>query len=691
MCGIIGYFNIKDHKKQASEALSKIVYRGLDNQDSYSGKDFTFAHCLHSVVENKPQPIIKDEFIFGANCELYNWKELANKHRIAADNDADLLLQLLIKNIKNKKPTEKLLNNILKELDGVFSFFLHNRTYNYTLLARDVLGEKPLWFHHDKKSFIFASERKAIASEKIEPEELNPRKIILYNNRNKKLTFFHQDFFKITRSEKHLKELPALMKEAIKKRIPDKNLGLLFSGGLDSTFLAFMLKELKVPFKAYMTVDASKKDEIENAEKIARQLNFPLKIVGVTKEQVKKELPKVIQLIETADPVKVEVGLVMHFALKEAKKDKIKVIFSGLGADDIFAGYKRMYADQDVSLDSLSSLRRIYERDLYRDDVLSMSHNIELRLPYLDRSLVQACLNIPNELKVAETPKNLLRNLARKLGLPEELTTLKRNAAQYSSGIGKLTAKILREHKEKFKGRYFSSILKRKNIRLGALFSSGKDSVYALHIMHRLNYDISCLITIASKNKDSYMFHTPAVNLAKHQARALGIPLIMQTTAGKKEIELKDLKKAITKAKEKYNIQGIITGALFSNYQRTRIEELCDKLNLKCYSPLWHMNQETEVKNLIDKGFKFVMTKVAAEGLDKSWLGQVITNNHLEQLKELNNKLNINIAGEGGEFETFVLDAPLFKEDLRIEKSHIIEEKQGTATLIIDKVSSKKK
>ncbi len=691
MCGIIGYINIKDHKKQASEALSKIVYRGLDNQDAYSNKDCTFAHCLHSVVGNKPQPIIKDDFIFGTNCEIYNWKELARKYKIAADNDADLLLQLLIKNIKNKKPTEKLLNNLLKELDGVFAFFLYNRKQHYTILARDVLGEKPLWFHHDKKSFIFASERKAIASKNIEPEELNPRKIILYNHKTKKVTFFHQDFFKIMHNEKHIKELPFLLQEAVQKRIPDKNLGLLFSGGLDSTFLAFILKKLKVPFKAYMTVDTTKHEEIANAKKIAKQLNFPLKIVEITKEHVQKELPKVIQLIETADPVKVEVGLVMHFALQEAQKDKIKVIFSGVGADDIFAGYKRMHAYQDVSLDSLSSLRKIYERDLYRDDVLSMAHNIELRLPYLDKALVQACLNIPNEVKVSETPKSLLRNLTKQAGFPEELTNLKRNAAQYSSGIDKLTTQILKENKEQFKGKYFSSLLKRKNMKLGALFSSGKDSVYALHIMHRLNYDISCLITIASKNKDSYMFHTPAVNLAKHQAKSLGIPLLMQSTAGKKEIELKDLQKAMQKAKEKYKIQGIITGALFSNYQRTRIEEICDTLNLKCYSPLWHMDQETEVKNLIEKGFKFIMTKVAAEGLNKSWLGQIITHKHVEKLKELNTKLHINIAGEGGEYETFVLDAPLFKEELKIEKSHINEEKNGSATLIIDEISSKQK
>ena len=681
MCGITGAINLENHKEIASNALNKILYRGIDNKKIHSENNFTFAHCLHSIVGNKPQPLIKGNFIFGSNCEIYNWKELKEKYNLNSENDAELLFDLLIK--KLNKPEE--LNSILKEVSGVFAFFLHNKKENYTILARDLLGEKPLWFYN-KDSLIFASERKAIASKEIEPEELNPRKILLFNHKTNKLTFLHQDFFKIEPEKLNKENLKRLIKSSILQRVPNKHLGILFSGGLDSTLLAHILTNNNIPFTAYMTVSETKTKEIENAEKIAKELNFKLKLVKTNKEQIIKELPKIVNLIETADPVKVEVATTLYFSLQAAQKDNIKVIFSGVGADDIFGGYKRMHQSQNITLDSLSNLRRIYERDLYRDDVLSMAHNIELRLPYLDKKLVQACLNTPDEHKVSETPKKLMRELSRELGLSKELSQLKRNAAQYSSGIGKVISKIVKE-KGQYKAEYFSNILKRKNIKLGALFSSGKDSVYALHIQHRLNYEVSCLITIDSQNKDSFMFHTPTIELAETQAECLDIPIILQKTKGEEEKELTDLEVALTRAKEKYQIQGIITGAIFSNYQRTRIEEICDKLNLKCYSPLWHMDQETEMKNLIQKDYKFIMTKVAAEGLDKSFLNKIVTQTELDKLVKLNKKLHINVAGEGGEFETLVLDAPLFKSKLKIEESEIIEEKDGSAPLIIKKIS----
>ncbi len=685
MCGIIGAINHIDHKKLASKALKEIIYRGIDNQDSISTKNFTFSHCLHSVVGNKPQPLENDDFIFLTNCEIYNWEELNERYNFDSENDAELLFNLL---------TTQKLEKVLPQLDGVFAFALYDKKTKKTVLARDLLGVKPIWFHHDKH-LLFASEKKAIESKEVDPEELNPRKIIIYDHQTKKLEFSQQEFFRIDHREidlnKEKKKIKELLEDAVIKRIPSKGLGVLFSGGIDSTLLAHILKQNNVDFTAYMTVSETKSKEIENAKNIAERLGFKLKLVKINKSILKEELPNIIRLIETADPVKVEVGATMYFSLKEAQKDRMKVIFSGVGADDIFVGYKRMHMSQDVSLDSLSNLRRIYERDLYRDDVLSMANNIELRLPYLDKKLVQACLNVPNEYKISDTPKTLLREIARDLKLPREFSELKRNAAQYSSGIGKLTSSLVKDSKVPYKGKYFSNILKGKNLRLGALLSTGKDSVYAFHIQDRLNYEIASLITIDSQNKDSYMYHTPTINLAKKQSESLNIPLIIEKTVGKKEVELKELEKALSKAKRVHRIQGITTGALFSNYQRTRIEEICDKLNLKCYSPLWHMDQEKEMEYLINNGYKFIMTKVAADGLDKSWLGKIISEDHLKKLVQLNKKNYLNIAGEGGEFETLVLDAPMFKKQIIIKESEVLEESKNSATLVIKKSSLKKK
>ncbi len=689
MCGIIGSLERSNHEKEATIALARIAYRGKDAQQTKSTTTSTFAHCLHAIVGNAPQPLVHNEWIFGANCEIYNWKELKEQYNLAGDNDAEILFSLLQ---LQETLTEDALNALFKEIDGVFAFFLHNTKENYTILARDSLGIKPLWFANTD-GLLFASERKAIASETVEPEELNPRKIIKYDHSTKEVMLWHQTFFTITHNPSYnntegKKELETLLTTAVTKRIPQKKLGILFSGGFDSTMLAWMLTQQKIPFTAYMTLAEGKENEQENAERIAKELDFPLTIIPVTEERLKAALPTIITTIESADPIKVEVGAVMYFALEEAKKDNIKVIFSGVGADDLFMGYGRMHNHQNGSLDSLSSLRKLYEKDLYRDDVLTMAQSIELRLPYLDKTLVQACLNIPNEYKTGEVPKSLLRTIAIEMGMPESLTTLKRNAAQYSSGLGRLAKKLV---KKEYKGTYYGTILGRANSKLGVLFSSGKDSVYALHIQQRLQYETACLITMDSHNKDSFMFHTPAIERAEIQAESLGIPLILEKTQGEEEKELADLERAMQRAKDEYKIQGIVTGAIFSNYQRTRIEELCDQLNLKCYSPLWHMDQHTELKNLLKEGFKIVMTKVAADGLDSSWLNKVMTEETITQLQEVEKKVGINVAGEGGEFETFVLDAPLFNNVLTITKSSIEEDTDGAATLIIESLESKKK
>src|SRR3990167_7694576 len=100
---------------------------------------------------------------------------------------------------------------------------------------------------------------------------------------------------------------------------------------------------------------------------------------------------------------------------------------------------------------------------------------------------------------------------------------------------------------------------------LAALVSSGKDSLFALYIMMQKGYPVKCLITLKSANPDSYMFHTPTVDLVKLQAKSIGLPLIVQKTKGEKEKELKDLEIALLMAKKKFKVQGIITGALFSN------------------------------------------------------------------------------------------------------------------------------
>jgi ABC transporter with metal-binding/Fe-S-binding domain ATP-binding protein len=209
------------------------------------------------------------------------------------------------------------------------------------------------------------------------------------------------------------------------------------------------------------------------------------------------------------------------------------------------------------------------------------------------------------------------------------------------------------------------------------LFSGGKDSCYAAYIAKKKGYDIACLISIHSENKESYMFHTPSIKGTKKQAEVMDIPLIIKKTKGKKEEELKDLESAIKKAKAKYKINSLVTGAICSTYQASRIQKICDKLDLKCFNLLWHKNEANYIKELIKNKFKVVIVGVFAYPLDKSWLLKEINESSLKEFINLNQKYKIHIAGEGGEIETFVLDCPLFKKSLKITDSKISGEKNS--------------
>jgi len=218
------------------------------------------------------------------------------------------------------------------------------------------------------------------------------------------------------------------------------------------------------------------------------------------------------------------------------------------------------------------------------------------------------------------------------------------------------------------------------------LFSGGKDSVFAIYSAQKQGYEVTCLITLESENKYSWMFHTPNIFLTKKQAECLDLPLLTYQTKGIKEKELIDLENAIKSAKEEYDFDTVFTGALWSDYQASRITKICKKLELKIENPAWHKNQEQYMKELIDLDFKFIFSAVAADSMDKDWVGKFVTNESLNKLIELNKNIGLNVAGEGGEFESTVLDAPIFKKKIVINNSEIIDLGKNEARLIIKDV-----
>ncbi|MBI4043370.1 MAG: diphthine--ammonia ligase [Candidatus Diapherotrites archaeon] len=208
-------------------------------------------------------------------------------------------------------------------------------------------------------------------------------------------------------------------------------------------------------------------------------------------------------------------------------------------------------------------------------------------------------------------------------------------------------------------------------MRLAVLFSGGKDSTFSVYLAQKAGHSIECLISLSSENPHSFLFHTPNIQWTPLLAEAMGISLAVVPTLGRKETELQDLKKALMDLKKTRAIEGVVTGAIASTYQASRIQRVCFELGLPCFNPLWKVRPEIYWKDLLQSSFDVRMSAVAAQGLNETWLGRKLDARAVQELKALHERNGLSIIGEGGEFETLVLNGPPFKK-----RVHILEEKK---------------
>jgi len=177
-------------------------------------------------------------------------------------------------------------------------------------------------------------------------------------------------------------------------------------------------------------------------------------------------------------------------------------------------------------------------------------------------------------------------------------------------------------------------------MKVAVLFSGGKDSTFALKHALDKEWNVKYLITMEPERDDSWMFHHPCTKLTSLQSQALGIKHIIRKTNGLKA----------------------------STYQKSRIDCVCDSLGLRSISPLWGKDQSALLEDMIDSGMDIIFVGVSCGGLDDSWLGRILDSRALGDLKAIDEEYGINIAGEGGEYETFVIDAPFFKKMITFEE-----------------------
>lgn len=205
---------------------------------------------------------------------------------------------------------------------------------------------------------------------------------------------------------------------------------------------------------------------------------------------------------------------------------------------------------------------------------------------------------------------------------------------------------------------------------MACLFSGGKDSTYAAYLMEQAGHEVACLVTVVPEDPHSWVFHTLNLEHLPAMAAAMGKDLIAVPSSGEEGADLEALEEALTGL----SVEGVVTGAIASDYQWDRINGVCQKLGLKVFSPLWRKDQLTILNEMLQAGMRVMIVGVYSDGLGKEWLGRELDRGAVDMLSILSKTKGINVSGEGGEYETLVLDSPmhsfsLVPEEVRVEFS----------------------
>lgn len=346
----------------------------------------------------------------------------------------------------------------LKEVDGDFAFMVAER--KRIIAGRDTVGVQPLYYGENKCFAALASNRKALwtlvdearsfppghlASVTREGFKFKPVKTLVYS-KPKPVTM-----------EKAAETLQKILEHSVHSRISGaKEVAVAFSGGLDSSVVAFLAKKCQVGVHL-IHVSLENQPETEEAKKAADVLNLPLQVHLFREADVEKVVSKVVALIEEADPVQTSIGVPFYWAAKKTAESGFKVLLAGQGADELFGGYQRYvtaylsHGAEKVRRAMFNDIVRIHESNLERDMKICDFHDVELRLPFGAYQIVEFAIALPIELKIEERADSLrklvLRKVAENMGLPKSITDKPKKAVQYSTGINKALKKTAKKQK----------------------------------------------------------------------------------------------------------------------------------------------------------------------------------------------------------------------------------------------------
>ena len=352
---------------------------------------------------------------------------------------------------------EALLQTLIANADGDYSFLMLKD--GWIAAGRDSVGVQPLYYGENQRVAAIATNRKALWKLGIEnPISFRPGNIAFVNREGfqfkpvKTLTYTEPTSITLDEAAKRLQ---ALLEESIQRRTHDvKEVAVAFSGGLDSSLVAYLASKLGVKVNL-LHVSMENQAETEEAIEASDGLNLPLQVHLFKDSDVEKTLPKAVALIEEPDPIKASVGLPFYWAAEKAAEAGFRVMLAGQGADELFGGYQRYVNEyckdgsEAVRKTMFNDVVRIHESNLERDLKITGFHDVELRLPFASFELAEFALTLPIECKIEQKPDTLrklvLRKVALNVGMPSSVVDKPKKAVQYSTGINNAIKRVAKK------------------------------------------------------------------------------------------------------------------------------------------------------------------------------------------------------------------------------------------------------
>lgn len=472
-----------------------------------SNTKLTLGHIRLAIVGDKnhiqPFQSCDGKLVMEHNGEIYNYKELKkrlkNDHTFVSNTDSEIVIHLL-EHYYKENGFSNLLDAIKKtvaDIDGIYAIAIKDQNEDKIYLVRDRLGIRPLYYGQNNNIIGFASERKGLWQIGIrEPtfSLLPGHCVILSDNISSPIKIAepsvnYSNNPPLTKLEDAISTYKKALYNSIKKRSQDlSRIGIIFSGGIDSVLVAKIAKEL-VPHVTCYTSGIAGSDDIKFSKVIADQLDLDLKINELNIKDIETMLPNILNIIETTNSTQAEVSIPIYGALKLAAKDGLRVVFTGQGADELFAGYPwyahiyAKYGAKKLKEYMIQDLLLLYKETLEREDKLAMSNSIEMREPFLDSEVVKTATSIDLRLNLDGKDdifgKRVHRELAIQVGIPKHIAYREKQAAQHGAGIHGILSKIAEKNgfnKKMITKEYIENISKREKLgsseRYGYLFDN---------------------------------------------------------------------------------------------------------------------------------------------------------------------------------------------------------------------------